>query len=133
MKTKIKVIVEKATTGNYACYPEKESEDIGLAGYGDTAAEAIEDFKVAYEELCEFNAKKGIATKELEFEFKYDMQSFFDYFNFLNVSKVAERAGINSAQLRQYLIGKRKASQVQYDKMSKCIEEIKNELEVATF
>ena len=69
MKTKIKVIVEKATTGNYTCYPEKESEDIGLAGYGDTVDEAIEDFKVAYEELCEFDAKKGIVTKELEFEF----------------------------------------------------------------
>ena len=47
----------------------------------------------------------GKEVPELEFTYKYDMQSFFDYFSFLNVTKVAELAGINPSLMRQYTSG----------------------------
>lgn len=70
---------------------------------------------------------------ELEFVYKYDMQSFFNYFSFLNVTKVAERAGINPSQMRQYTSGAATASQKQYEKLRAAVGSFSRELAAATF
>ena len=70
---------------------------------------------------------------ELEFTYKYDMQSFFNYFSFLNVTKVAELAGINASLMRQYTSGVTAAGQKQYDKIRVAVERISKELSAATF
>lgn len=127
------VIVEMAGDGTYDCYPEEDERDIGLAGYGNSAKEAIDDFLQAYQETKEDNEKEGKPTPEFNFEFKYDIRSFFNYFNFFNVSKIAKLAGINNAQLNQYLTGTRNASQMQYDKLTSCIKKITADLETARF
>jgi len=46
--------------------------------------------------------------KLIEFEILYDVYALFKQFDFLNIGKVALRAGINAGLLRQY------ASQVKY-------------------
>lgn len=51
---------------------------------------------------------EDIAPENVDFEYVYDVYALFSHFDFLNVSKVAERAGINPGLLRQY------ASQVKY-------------------
>lgn len=132
-KVKMLVTVEKATDGTFGCYPEDEAQDFGLAGYGATAEEAIADFKMAYEETKEDCAKAGEKIPDCEFEFKYDLKSFFDYFDCFNVKKIAEKAGINYTQLNQYLTGHRNASRAQYDKLSGAIRKITADLEAATF
>ena len=76
---------------------------------------------------------KGKDVPELEFTYKYDMQSFFDYFSFLNVTKVAELAGINPSLMRQYTSGVTNAGQKQYDKIRVAVERISKELSAATF
>ncbi|SDZ99676.1 hypothetical protein [Pedobacter hartonius] len=60
----------------------------------------------------------------IEFEYYYDIFSLFQEFNFLNIGKVAKRAGINAGLLRQY------ASQVKYPsaKQAKKIEETIHQL-----
>ena len=63
----------------------------------------------------------------------YDMQSFFDYFSFLNVTKVAELAGINPSLMRQYTSGVTKKKKKQYDKIRVAVERISKELSAATF
>ena len=40
--------------------------------------------------------------KNLEFVFKYDIASIFDYFDWINVSAFARHAGINPALMHQY-------------------------------
>ena len=87
----------------------------------------------AYAEIKALQAEEGKAVPELEFTYKYDMQSFFDYFSFLNVSRVAELAGINPSLMRQYTSGVANAGQKQYDKIRVAVGKISRELSAATF
>lgn len=130
---KVTVIVEKASDGRYACYVEEEFEHFGLAGYGDTVAEAKRDLEVSYYEMKEIEEEEGREMPVLEYTYKYDMQSFFNNFPFLNVSKVAERAGINPTLMRQYTCGTAKAGQKQYEKLRRVVQDITTELTKATF
>lgn len=129
---KVTIVIEKASDGGYCAYMEEIFKDFGLAGSGDTAEEAKQDIVEAYHEIKEMLEAKGKKVPELEFDFKYDMQSFFNYFDYLNISKIAEKAGINSSLLRQYSCGKVKAGQKQYDKLALAINQIKNDLVHAT-
>ena len=125
--------MEKAKDGYYSCYVEEDLPGFGLSGFGDTAEAAKEDMLEAYKEIKEMQAEEGKEIPELEFVYKYDMQSFFDYFSFLNVTKVAELAGINPSLMRQYTSGVTNAGQKQYDKIRVAVERISKELSAATF
>lgn len=102
---KITAIMEKAKDGNFSCFVEDDLPGFGLAGFGSTAGEAKADMMAAYAEIRSDMAAEGKDVPELEFVYKYDLQSFFDYFPFLNVSKVAESAGINPSLMRLYTSG----------------------------
>ena len=130
---KVTVIMEKASDGYYSCFVEDELSDCGLAGYGSTAEEAKKDLLNAYEEMKAIQKDEGKCVPELEFVYKYDMQSFFNYFSFLNISKLAEIAGINASLMRQYASGAANAGQKQYDKIRSAVEKISKELSAATF
>lgn len=78
-------------------------------------------------------SQEGKDISELEFVYKYDMQTFFNYFSFLNISKIGEMAGINSSLLRQYASGAAMAGEKQYNKIKDCINRIAHELSTATF
>ena len=130
---KVTVIMEKAKDGNYSCYVDDDLPGFGLAGFGETAEAAKEDMLEAYEEIKGLQAEEGKAVPELEFTYKYDMQSFFDYFSFLNVSRVAELAGINPSLMRQYTSGVANAGQKQYEKIRVAVRKISRELSAATF
>lgn len=130
---KVTVIIEKAKDGYYSCYVENDLPGFGLSGFGESAEAAKEDMLQTYQEMKEIQAKEGRKVPELEFTYKYDMQSFFDYFSFLNVTKVAELSGINPSLMRQYTSGVANAGQKQYDKIRVAIEKISKELSAATF
>lgn len=129
---KVTAIMEKSSDGVYSCYVEDDLPGFGLSGFGSTAEEAKADMLAAYKEMREIQKEEGKDVPDLEITYKYDMQSFFDYFSFLNVSKVAERAGINPSLMRQYTSGSAKAGQKQYDKIRKAVHGIAEELSVAT-
>lgn len=130
---KVTVIIEKAKDGFYSCFVEEDLPGFGLAGYGDTAEAAKKDMMKSYDEIKEIQAEEGLEVPELDFSYKYDMQSFFNYFSFLNVTKVAELAGINASLMRQYTSGVATAGQKQYDKIRVAVEHISKELSAATF
>jgi predicted RNase H-like HicB family nuclease len=130
---KATVIIEKAKDGYFSCYMENNNFDFGLTGHGETAAEAKADLMAAYSEFAEMQKEEGREIPALNFEFKYDLHSFFDYFNVLNVTKLAEKTGINPSLLRQYRSGAAKAGQKQYDKLESVIHEIGRELIAAGF
>lgn len=130
---KVTAIMEKAKDGHYSCYVEEDLPGFGLSGFGDTAEAAKGDMLEAYKEIKEIQAEEGKEVPELEFVYKYDMQSFFDYFSFLNVTKVAELAGINPSLMRQYTSGVTNAGQKQYDKIRVAVERISKEISEATF
>ena len=130
---KVTVIMEKVKDGNYSCYVDDDLPGFGLAGFGETAEAAKEDMLEAYAEIKALQTEEGKEIPELEFTYKYDMQSFFDYFSFLNVSRVAELAGINPSLMRQYTSGVANAGQKQYDKIRVAVGKISRELSAATF
>lgn len=111
----------------------EEIPDFGLLGFGNTPQEAKADMLQAYQEIRELLLAEGKEPVQLEFVYHYDMRSFFEYFNFLNVSKVAERAGINPSLMRKYTSGVVNAGEGQYQKLKKAIHSIAEELSAANF
>jgi hypothetical protein len=41
----------------------------------------------------------------VEFEYRYDIASVFDYFDYINATRFAAKAGVNASLLRQYKSG----------------------------
>lgn len=130
---KVTVTMEKGSDGKYACYVEEDLGHFGLSGYGNTADEAKRDLLDTYHDMIELEAEEGRKVEELKFIYKYDIQSFFNYFNCLNITKVAERAKINPSLMRQYTSGSAKAGQKQYEKLKEAVSELTSELMTATF
>lgn len=130
---KANIIFEMAKDGGCSCYMKEEVPDFGLLGYGNSPQEAKADMLQAYEEIKDVLRAEGKTPTELEFVYHYDMKSFFEYFNFLNVSKVAERAGINPSLMRKYTSGVANAGEGQYLKLQKAVRTIATELAAANF
>lgn len=130
---KVTVIVEKASDGYYSCFVEDELPGFGLTGHGETVADAKADLLSSYEDMKALFEENGEEIPVLEYTYKYDMQSFFNYFSFLNITKVGELSGINSSLLRQYASGAAMAGEKQYDKIKTCVQTIVKELSAATF
>lgn len=133
MKLPVTAIMEMTSDGMYSCSITENLGNYGIAGYGNTAEEAKEDMLECYEEMKELNKEDGIETPEFEITYKYDIQSFFSMFPFFNISKIADEAGINQSQLRQYASGHAVASEKQYQKLRTTMNNIKEKLSVATF
>ncbi|MEE1366827.1 MAG: pilus assembly protein HicB [Muribaculaceae bacterium] len=127
------IVIEMASDGGFSCYMQESVPHFALLGYGDTAKEAKEDLLQSYEEIKEMLKEDGIEAEELTFVWHYDIKSFFDYFDFLNVSKVAERAGINPSLMRKYTSGVANAGEGQYIKLKSAVETFAKELCEATF
>lgn len=130
---KVTVIIEKASDGWFSCYMEEDVRGMGLTGSGESAAEAKADMLEAYEEIKAMTKDEGMEAPDLEFTYKYDMVSFFNYFDVINISKLAEKAGMNSSLLRRYSKGITRASQKQYERIEQAVKEIGSELLSASF
>lgn len=123
----------RAKDGGCSCHMVEEFDDFGLLGYGDTPAEAKADMLSAYDEIRDLFQSQGKSIPELEFTYHYDMRSFFEYFDFLNISKIAERAGINPSLMRKYTSGVANAGEGQYLKLKTAVSAIAAELAAADF
>ncbi|MCH4182053.1 MAG: pilus assembly protein HicB [Prevotella sp.] len=130
---KVRVTVEKASDGNFWCRTEEEINDTFLTSEGATVEEAKKDLLDCYEEARLDAEEEGKEFKKVEFEYKYDLQSFFNYFSFLNINEIARRAGVNPSLMRQYKGGFKNAGEKTYERLSKCINDIKRELQAAYF
>lgn len=125
---KVKCIIEMAKDGGFSCYTNESFEGFALFGYGDSVTETKEDFLSSYEEIVEMRKEENKETPVLEFDWEYDLASFFNYFSILNVSELARKSGINDSQLRRYKAGQIKASQKTFEKLSNTISRVGHEL-----
>lgn len=66
--------------------------------------------------------------EDVKFEYAYDLTVFFEEFNFLNQSKIAELSGINASLLRQYASGVKNPSEVQVKKIETAIRDLATRL-----
>lgn len=81
-------------------------DGFSLNGQGNTVEEAkqalyeaVNDYKTM---LSETGKEIPASLSDIEFEYKYDIASFFECFKFISVSTFAKYAGINPSLMRQY-------------------------------
>ena len=105
---KIKAIVERGSDGRYSVYSEQHFGNSYFGGFGESVSKAKEDFQLSIQEAIAEQLKAGCEVPEydgIKYEFRYDLPSFFNFFDFINVSKFAEYAGINESKMRAYKSG----------------------------
>ena len=99
-------IIEKGSDGFFSIRSEQKVGRFFFGGYGNNVKAAKEDFLQSVRESLDGAAKDGTEIPtSFEVSFRYDIPSFFNYFDFLNVSKFAQYAGINESRMRAYKSG----------------------------
>ena len=114
--------------GNFSCFATENIGNYGLNGFGRSAREAMEDIQAAAREFREMAAESGeVFPDELEFDFRLDVGSFFDYYP-LDVTATAKYIGVNPSILRQYVAAIREPQQKQIDKINAGLERLAHDL-----
>ena len=82
----------------------------------------------SYQEMLASYTEEGEPIPEelrdLEFEYKYDIASFFDEFNWINISALARVLGMNKSLLHQYKKGNTYISHEQMKRIETGIHEL---------
>jgi len=122
-------LIEKGNDGTFTIFTPKINSFI--LGIGDTVKEAKADFENSVKEVKEAymdnNDKLPDELIDITFEYKYDIASFFNHFNWINVSKFAKKTGINGSLMRRYKTGEY-ISEKQVLKIEKCLNELGREM-----
>ncbi len=87
----------------------------------------MEDIQTSVQEYKEMAAAKGEEFPDVEFDFRFDVGAFFDYFP-LDVTAAAKYIGINASVLRQYVTALREPKQAQIDKIRQGVARLANDL-----
>ena len=69
-----------------------------------------------------------VNPKDVSFEHAYDLTSLFDNYKYLNISAIADKAGINPSLMRQYASGVKKTSPDTALKIERTIHSIAKDL-----
>lgn len=128
MKT-VTVIIEKDDCG-YSAFID--GIDSTVIGEGASVAEAKSDLDNSYKEVISSYLENGEAIPEelqdLVFDYKYDVSALFNAFDFINVSKFAERIGISPSLMRHYKGGDTYISDNQAKRIEAGLHQIAREL-----
>lgn len=129
---KVKALIERTEKGFYSIACDAQIGNFCLGGFGNSVEEAKADFASIVKEAqdCYVNEHGSLPDdfKTIEVDYKYDLQSFFNYFNWINISKFAKAAGINESKMRQYKTGKAFASERTKDTIEATIHRMSEEL-----
>ncbi len=129
---KVTIKVEKSQAENfYSCYMVDEMPDFSLSGFGKSALEAMEDLYEAEKEIRELLQSEGKEMPELEYRFKFDIGSFFNYFDYLNIAGIAKRIGVNASLMRRYAVGLSQPREERKRQIEDCLHQIGKELQTA--
>jgi hypothetical protein len=82
----------------------------------------------ALEKKIRVALKNSEGLVNVEFEYAYDLTFFFEQFNFLNQSRIAELAGLNPSLIRQYSSGNKQPSAEQVEKIQNAINLMASQL-----
>lgn len=122
------VIIEKDENG-YGAFIENVKSTI--IGEGKSVSEAKADLLHSYEEVKASYLERGepvpAELRDLTFEYKYDVSALFNAFDFLNVSKFAEKIGISPSLMRHYKSGDTYISAAQAKKIETGLHQVAQE------
>jgi hypothetical protein len=127
---KLEVIVEK---NDGLLWGRVQSENWMPAPYGATVHDVVENLKELVADYALHEGKNdsdwnNIDWKKVEIVFKYDLAAFFETFNYLNLSAISAKIGINRTLLNHYKTGIKYASAKQVRKIEDAIHAISHEL-----
>ena len=126
---KTTALIEKGKDGTYSIFTPDINHTI--IGEGNTVEEAKADFENSVKEMVLSYTENGNAIpnelENIEFEYQYDLESLFNYYDFINVSKFAKKTGINPSLMRQYKTRKMPISERQKEKILTMFHHIGNE------
>jgi predicted RNase H-like HicB family nuclease len=127
---KTAALIEMGKDGTFGIFTPDINHTI--IGDGETVAEAKADFENSVKEMILSYTENGRnipdELKDIEFEYKYDLSSFFNYYNWINVSKFAKAVGINDTLMRQYKAGATYISERQTKKIETALHKFGDEL-----
>ena len=127
-KVKLLAIVERGKgKGNFSCFATESIGNCGINGYGRTAREAMQDMYVAVKEYKEMKAKEGKEFPDVEFDFRFDVGAFFDYYP-IDVTAFAKYIGMNASVLRQYVTALRDPKEETIKRIRKGITKFSEDL-----
>ena len=133
---KITAIVEKGKDGLYSIYSDNLIGRDYLGGYGPSVEAAKKDFMDSIKEAVDNAVNDGYdnvpAFEDISVEFKFDIPSFFNYFDFLNISKFASYAKVNESKMRAYKSGVAYPSEKTAKKIFEAAHSIAAELMMVT-
>lgn len=132
---KLKVIIEKNESELWA-----RMEGIGYfmpTTVGNTTKELLDNLTLLIEDYkkhegAEDEAWNQVDVSQLEYEFVYDLQAFFQEFSFLKQTKIAKLAGLNPGLVRQYASGVKHPSGDQAMKIENAIHKLAQELQAVS-
>lgn len=131
---KVTAIIEKNSDKFFSIYTEEDIPGYTFGGYGESVIEAKEDYMTSIQEMREISSEEGKEFPDnIEVEFRYDIPSFFNYFDWINISAFAKKAGINESKMRAYKAGISTASEKTLDKIRATIKDMCSALSAAVF
>ncbi len=133
---KIVGTIERNDNKYYQISSDDEIMGHCFGGYGYSVAEAKADFFKSIEEAKQMIVEEGLTVpsdaEHVEVEFRYDIPSFFNYFDWINISAFAKQAGINESKMRAYKAGVASASEKTLQRILSTIKAMGAELISAT-
>lgn len=93
-------------------------------------AATLDDLKLKLKDLL--HDFEGIDPESVVFDFRYDVYSLFEQFDFLNISKVAKYASIHPGLLRQYASGVKHPSLNQAKKIEETLHKLAGQMQKAS-
>jgi hypothetical protein len=119
--------VVKEDTG-YSAYTKVGQHFIGTQG------DNFDDLKAMILDVVNLTFKdNGLVYTIDEIEFKYDLESFFDFYKVINAKALSERIGMNQSLLAQYIKGNKKPSISQTKRILQGVQQIGRELSEVSF
>ncbi len=125
-KLKVTIKVTKNGAHGFICSCDYPFVNFDLGGSGATVKEAKEDCFTFYKEMKEEYPEEYLP--ELEVSWVYDLPSFFNKYDFFNVTKVAQYANMSPSNFRHYVAGSKPVTGNQLKRISQVLNNIANEL-----
>lgn len=123
-------LIEKGKDGTFGIYTP--NIDHTIIGDGETVSDAKADFENSVNETIASYLEQGEylpnELQNIEFEYKYDIASLFNYYSWINVSKIAHAIGINPSLMRQYKGGDTYISEEQVRKIENGLRTLGKEM-----
>lgn len=129
---RITAIIEKGSDGMFSVRSEQKVGNHYFGGFGESVTIAKNDFLESVSEVMTESNEEGInVPASFKVVYRYDIPSFFNFFDYLNVSKFAELAGINESKMRQYKCGSAFPGEKVTKKISSAILKIASDFSTA--